>query len=146
MVDVSPKQVVRREATAEGEVLLRVSTLERIRKGQIEKGDPLHLAHVGGLLGAKLTSQLLPLCHPLPLDNVRIESEVSEVGVRVRAHVVAYAKTGVEMEALSAVMAALLNIWDMVKPYEKTPDGQYPNTLIRDIRVVHKVKGPVETA
>lgn len=146
MVDISPKAVVRREATAEGELILKPATLERIRTRQVEKGDPLNLAQVGGLLGAKLTPQLLPLCHPLPLESVRIEPEITGRGVKVRAHVTANAKTGVEMEALTAAVAALLNVWDMVKPYEKTVDGQYPSTLIQEVRVVRKVKRPVEGA
>lgn len=139
-VDVSAKPVQKREAVAVGRIILKHSTVEMIRKKAVEKGDPLQLAHIAGILGAKQTPNLLPLCHPLKLEHVEITEEVGENYIEVRSKVVAYEKTGVEMEALTAVATALLNIWDVVKQYEKDEYGQYPTTAITDIRVVSKVK------
>uniref|UniRef100_A0A7C4I7D1 Cyclic pyranopterin monophosphate synthase MoaC n=1 Tax=Caldiarchaeum subterraneum TaxID=311458 RepID=A0A7C4I7D1_CALS0 len=139
-VDVSAKPVQKREAVAVGRIILKPSTVELIRKKAVEKGDPLQLARVAGILGAKHTPTLLPLCHPLKLEHVEISEEVGENYIEVRSKVVAYEKTGVEMEALTAVATALLNIWDVVKQYEKDEYGQYPTTVITDIRVVSKVK------
>lgn len=140
MVDVHKKPVVYREATAEGEILLKPETIARIRKGEVEKGDPKQIAIIAGIQGAKLTSRILPLCHPLSLESVDLEVKVKGSSIVVKAKVVAEAKTGVEMEALVAVSAALLTVWDVIKMYEKTPDGQYPHTQISSIRVSRKVK------
>ncbi|MEM2115180.1 MAG: cyclic pyranopterin monophosphate synthase MoaC, partial [Candidatus Caldarchaeum sp.] len=101
-VDVSAKPVQKREAVAVGRIILKPSTVELIRKKAVEKGDPLQLARVAGILGAKHTPTLLPLCHPLKLEHVEISEEVGENYIEVRSKVVAYEKTGVEMEALTA--------------------------------------------
>lgn len=140
MVNVNRKPVVYREAVAAGEIRLKPETIQRIRRGDVEKGDPKQIAMIAGIQGAKLTSRLLPLCHPLGLESVEIDVKVKDSAVEVQARVVAEAKTGVEMEALTAVSAALLTVWDVVKMYEKTSDGQYPNTQITNIRVLRKVK------
>jgi len=139
-VDISHKEVVRREAIAKGFIKLKPETLQRIRSGEIEKGDPLQVARLAGINAAKLTSLLLPLCHPLKLEHVGIDAEVREDGIEVTARVIAIEKTGVEMEALVSVAIALLNIWDVVKAYEKDEQGQYPETVITDIRVIEKRK------
>ncbi|MCS6769468.1 MAG: cyclic pyranopterin monophosphate synthase MoaC [Candidatus Caldarchaeum sp.] len=139
-VDVSWKPVVRREAEAVGRIRLRPETISRIREASLEKGDALQLARVGGIIGAKSTPLLLPLCHPLKLENVEVSETVGEDFVEISAKVVASEKTGVEMEALTAVSTALLNIWDVVKQYEKDENGQYPTTEIYGVRVVSKVK------
>ncbi len=141
MVDVSKKPTIFREATAYGTISLKPETVQLIRKGKVEKGDVFSLAKVAGVLAAKKTSELIPLCHPLPLSNVNIRVGVSDKSkVTVEATVKASSKTGVEMEALVATSAALLTIWDMTKQYEKDPEGQYPTTVIGDIRVKRKVK------
>jgi cyclic pyranopterin phosphate synthase len=140
MVNIHHKPIVYRQAVATGEIRLKPETITRIRNGEVEKGDPKQIAVIAGIQGAKLTSQLLPLCHPLPLENVDIEVTVKSTSVEVKAKVAASAKTGVEMEALTAVSAALLTVWDVVKMYEKTPEGQYPFTQISNIRVLRKVK------
>ena len=140
MVNISGKHEVYREATASGEIHLRPETVELIRKGKVEKGDPIQVATLAGIQGAKLTPLMIPLCHPLGLDNTEIKAEVNDRSVKVTATVIASGKTGVEMEALVAVSIALLNIWDVVKMYEKDPEGQYPNTTIDEIKVVSKVK------
>ncbi|MCL7388348.1 MAG: cyclic pyranopterin monophosphate synthase MoaC [Thaumarchaeota archaeon] len=139
-VDVSGKPLVKRTAVARGFIKLRRETVERMRLGGIEKGDPLQLARLAGINSVKLTSLLLPLCHPLRLDYVEVNPKINDQGVEVEVLVEATERTGVEMEALTAVCIALLNIWDAVKKYEKTVDGQYPDTVITDIRVVRKVK------
>ncbi|WP_048192076.1 cyclic pyranopterin monophosphate synthase MoaC [Pyrolobus fumarii] len=142
MVDVTHKPVVYREAIAEGAIRLRPETIRAIREGRIEKGDVLTTAAIAGILAAKKTWDLIPLCHPLPLTHVDVKCEVSgEDRVVCRAKVVTSAKTGVEMEALTAVSIALLTVWDMTKKLEKDEEGQYPYTRIEYIRVVSKKKG-----
>jgi cyclic pyranopterin phosphate synthase len=141
MVDISEKPEVFREATATGKIKLKPETIRLIREGKIAKGDPFYTAKIAGILAAKKTSTLIPLCHPLPLTNVEIETEiVGETRVEVTATVRTKAQTGVEMEALVATAASLLTIWDMVKQYEKDEEGQYPTTTIENICVIKKVK------
>jgi len=141
MVDVSGKPSVTRVATASGAIYLKPETIQRIKGHAIEKGDPLEVARITGMLAAKNTSQILPLCHPLPLTHVEIGVEMDRDVVKVTSTVKAVAKTGVEMEALTATATALLNIWDMVKAYEKDAAGQYPTTRITDLTVERKVSG-----
>jgi len=141
MVDVTSKPEVFREATAKGSIKLKPETIRLIKEGKVEKGDPFTVAKIAGVLAAKNTSSLIPLCHPLPITNVEINLKVVDnFGVEAEAAVKARAQTGVEMEALVAVSAALLTVWDMTKQYEKDERGQYPSTSIRDVHVVRKVK------
>lgn len=141
MVDVSKKPEIFREATARGTIRLKAETVRLIQKRKVEKGDVFSLAKVAGVLAAKKTSEFIPLCHPLPLSNVDVKVEiVDESRVAVEATVKTFARTGVEMEALVTVSAALLTVWDMTKQYEKNRKGQYPTTTISDIVVLHKVK------
>jgi len=139
-VDVSDKPMVRREAVARGFIKLRPETVKRIRENKVEKGDPLQVARLGGINAVKFTPMLLPLCHQLKIDNVLIETRLMDDGVEVVARVKACERTGVEMEALTAVSIALLNIWDVVKAYEKDERGQYPETEITGIKVLEKLK------
>ena len=141
MVDVSGKAEVFREATAKGRIRLKPETVNLIREEKIAKGSPLYTAKIAGVLAAKKTSELVPLCHPLPLTSVEVEAEIVEkTAVEVTATVKTRAQTGVEMEALTAVSVGLLTVWDMVKQYEKDTAGQYPNTAIENIHVVKKMK------
>jgi cyclic pyranopterin phosphate synthase len=141
MVDVSNKAEVFREATATGSIKLKAKTIDLIEAGKIAKGDPCYTAKIAGVLAAKKTSDLIPLCHPLPLTNVEVDVKVSdECTVGATATVKTRAQTGVEMEALTAVSAALLTVWDMTKQYEKDAAGQYPSTAIENIHVVKKFK------
>jgi cyclic pyranopterin phosphate synthase len=140
MVDISLKPVVRREAVAEGFIKLNDHTLQAIKERRLEKGDAEEIAKLGAITAAKRTSDILMLCHPIPIESVEVEVSVERKGVRVTSHVVALARTGVEMEALTAVAMGLLNVWDVTKKYEKDAQGQYPSTAISDIRVVRKVK------
>lgn len=141
MVDISGKAEVFREATATGEIQLKPETVDLIREEKIAKGNPLYTAKIAGVLAAKKTSELVPLCHPLPLTSVNVEVKIMEkTVVAVTATVKTKAKTGVEMEALTAVSVGLLTVWDMVKQYEKDAAGQYPKTAIENIHVVKKMK------
>ena len=141
MVDISGKAEIFREATATGKIRLKSETVNLIREGKIAKSNPLHTAKIAGVLAAKKTSQLIPLCHPLPLTSVEVEAEIVEKTIiEVTATVKTKAQTGVEMEALVATSIGLLTIWDMVKQYEKNSVGQYPTTAIENIHVVRKLK------
>ena len=141
MVDVSNKAEVFREATATGSIKLKPETIDLVQAGKIAKGNPLYTAKIAGVLAAKRTSDLIPLCHPLPLTNVEVDVKVTgKTTVSATATVKTKAETGVEMEALTAVSLALLTVWDMTKQYEKNAAGQYPSTAIENIHVVKKFK------
>ena len=141
MVDVSGKAEIFREATAKGQIRLKPETVNLIQEGKVAKGNPLYTAKIAGVLAAKKTRELVPLCHPLPLTNVEVDAKIlDKTCVEVSATVKAKAKTGVEMEALTAVSVGLLTVWDMVKQYEKDVAGQYPTTAIENIHVVRKLK------
>jgi cyclic pyranopterin phosphate synthase len=140
MVDISAKPEVYREAKAKGLIKLKPETLKLIQKGKVEKGDVFSVAKVAGILAAKNTCNLIPLCHPLPLTNVELDLRIVDDGVEVESTVKTKAQTGVEMEALVAVSVALLAVWDMTKQYEKDRFGQYPNTVIENVHVIGKIK------
>ena len=122
MVDVSGKLNTDRIATAQGWVKMTSETLEIIKEGRAEKGDVLGIARLAGIMGAKQTSTLIPLCHPLPITKVSVELEPDTTlpGVRISATVKTSGQTGVEMEALTAVSTTALTLFDMVKAVEKT--------------------------
>lgn len=141
MVDVTAKPEVYREAKAKGTIKLKSETIRLIREGKVEKGDPFHVAKVAGILAAKNTSSMIPLCHPLPLTSVEVKLRiVNDSKVEAETTVKTRAQTGVEMEALAAAATALLTVWDMTKQYEKDESGQYPHTSIQNLHVVRKVK------
>ncbi len=145
MVDITLKPEVFREATAKGQIKLKAETIRLIREGKIRKGDPLHTAKIAGILAAKKTPILIPLCHPIPLTSVNIDVKILDKNtIEVESTIKTKAQTGVEMEALVATTIALLTIWDMVKAYEKDTEGQYPYTLIQNVRVTKKVKSKDE--
>ena len=139
-VDISNKPVVYREATATGRIRLKPSTIDIVRKRKTEKGDPLALASIAAILAVKSTPSIVALAHPLKVERIEPVVSLGRDWVEVTVTVGAHEKTGVEMEALTAVSAALLNIWDVVKAYEKDSKGQYPSTAIERIRVTSKVK------
>jgi cyclic pyranopterin phosphate synthase len=140
MVDISAKPEVYREAKAKGLIKLKPETLKLIQKGKVEKGDVFSVAKVAGILAAKNTCNLIPLCHPLPLTNVELDLKIVNDGVEVESTVKTKAQTGVEMEALVAVSVALLAVWDMTKQYEKDRFGQYPSTVVENVHVISKIK------
>ena len=119
MVDVGDKPVTTREAVARGSIRMSSEALRQIRRGAIKKGDPLQTARLAGILAAKQTSSLIPLCHPLPLSSVNVELTPTGRGYDIEARVRTTAQTGVEMEALTAVAVAALTIYDMVKAVDK---------------------------
>ena len=141
MIDVSSKEIVHREAEATGRINLRKDTIERIRAGEIKKGDPLPTAEIACILAVKKTPDILPLCHPIPITSVDSAFQIADDHIEAWCRVTADYKTGVEMEALTGVTVALLTIWDMVKYLEKDADGQYPSTVITDVKVTEKRKG-----
>jgi cyclic pyranopterin phosphate synthase len=140
MIEIHNKKVQYREAIASGEIRLTKVTMKRVKDGEVERGDPVQIAILAGIQGAKLTPTVIPLCHPLPLERTDVKFEFIDSGLKATATVVATGKTGVEMEALVAVTTALLNIWDVLKMYEKDENGQYPFTKISNIHVIKKVK------
>jgi cyclic pyranopterin monophosphate synthase len=120
MVDVGDKPVTTREAVATGEITMSAEAVRLIRSGKVKKGDPLQTAIVAGIMAAKQTSSLIPLCHPLPLSHAGVELTPTPDGYRITARVRTSSQTGVEMEALTAVAIAALTIYDMVKAADKT--------------------------
>jgi cyclic pyranopterin phosphate synthase len=134
MVDVAEKPVTAREAIARGSIAMSREALRLIRAGAVAKGDPLQTARLAGILAAKQTSALIPLCHPLPLSSVQVDLSPTARGYDIEARVRTTAQTGVEMEALTAVAVAALTIYDMVKAVDKT-------MVIGDIRVMFKAGG-----
>jgi cyclic pyranopterin phosphate synthase len=136
MVDVGEKAVTRRVAIAAGEIRTAAETVRAIRDARTPKGDVLQVAQLAGIMGAKRTADLIPLCHPLPLSSVEVHLELDEAlpGVRARATARVEAKTGVEMEALTAVSAALLTVYDMCKAIDRGME-------IGRVRLLHKEGG-----
>jgi len=134
MVDVSAKSESVREAVASGRVLLSPVTVQLLRDNAVPKGDVLGTARIAGILAAKRTSDLIPLCHPLPITSVTLDLTIVDTGVEISATVRVTGKTGVEMEALTAVSVAALTVYDMVKAVDR-------NAIITDIRLEHKSGG-----
>ena len=141
MIDIAKKKIVERIAVAEGQIILKKETIEKINKGEIKKGDVLTVAQISGINAVKNTSNIIPLCHPLLLTHIEINFDINKDNIKCICKVKADYKTGVEMEALSGVTIALLTIWDMVKYLEKDEKGQYPITSIQNIKVIEKYKG-----
>jgi len=140
MVDVGDKPLMDRTAVATGTVRMSPEAFRLVAEEAIAKGDVLAVSEVAGTLAAKRTAELIPLCHPLGLDHVEVEAALAESlpGVRVRARVRTVGRTGVEMEALTAVAVALLTVYDMVKAVDSS-------MVIGDVQLVEKQKAPVET-
>ncbi len=136
MVDVGAKKDTERVAVARGEVSMRMDTLALIRAGAMKKGDVLTVAKLAGIMAAKRTAELIPLCHPLALTQIQVDLQLDESlpGIQIQATVSTVGKTGVEMEALTAVSVAALTIYDMAKAAEKT-------MRIQNIRLVEKHGG-----
>jgi cyclic pyranopterin monophosphate synthase len=140
LVDITGKPPVHRTAMATGLIRLKDSTVEAIRSGRVKKGDVISTARVAAILAVKETPRLIPFCHQIPITSADVLFEIQQTAVRATVTVTSVGKTGVEMEALAGVSAALLNIWDMIKYLEKDETGNYPSTEIDDIRVVDKRK------
>lgn len=134
MVDVSEKQETARRAVARGFVRLAPETIQLLRDNRVPKGDALAVARIAGIMAAKRTSELIPLCHPLPLTRVAVELKITDDGVEIEAEVAVTGKTGVEMEALTAVSVAALTLYDMVKAVDRA-------AVLTDIRLTEKSGG-----
>ncbi|MAD94454.1 MAG: cyclic pyranopterin monophosphate synthase MoaC [Rhodobacteraceae bacterium] len=134
MVDISSKAVTARIATARGRVLMAPETVATIKQGRAKKGDVLSVARLAGIMGAKKTSDLIPLCHPLTISKVSVALNYVDNGIEIEATVKTTGQTGVEMEALTAVNIAALTVYDMVKAIDKTMQ-------ITDVRVIFKDGG-----
>ncbi len=136
MVDVTAKEITQREATARARVLMRPETLRLIREGRAAKGDVLAVAQVAGVMGAKHTSDLVPMCHPLPITGVEMafSFDADASAVEIQATVRVAGRTGVEMEALTAVSVAALTVYDMCKAVDR-------EMTISDVQLLHKVGG-----
>jgi len=137
MVDVGRKKNQRRRAIARGNISLSTETLNLIRENQMKKGDVLTIAQIAGIGAAKQTANLIPLCHPLPLDKVDVKLTLNKQGIEAESEVRCISRTGVEMEALTAVSVALLTVYDMCKAVDK-------NMQISEIKLLEKVKEDVE--
>src|SRR5688572_29789785 len=134
MVDVSAKNMTTRRAVASCRVLLSLETLETLRSQTNPKGDPLEIARIAGIMAAKKTPELIPLCHQINLSKVNVTADIREFGIHIEAEAITDAKTGVEMEALTAVSVAALTIYDMCKAVQKDIE-------ITDIRLESKTGG-----
>jgi cyclic pyranopterin phosphate synthase len=134
MVDVSAKADTAREAVAEGRIKLSAGALDAVRAGNMKKGDVLGTARIAGIMAAKKTSDLIPLCHPLMLSKISVEFEYEATAIRVEARVTLNGPTGVEMEALTAVTVTLLTLYDMAKALDKS-------MVISDVRLLSKTGG-----
>jgi cyclic pyranopterin phosphate synthase len=140
MVDITEKDVSYRYAVAEGIIELQKETLKAISENKVAKGNVLATAIVSAMMAVKKTSELIPMCHPIPVTHVEVDFELLDFGVKAICSVKTTSRTGVEMEALVGVSHALLTIWDMVKSLEKDETGNYPHTRIKEIKVVKKKK------
>jgi cyclic pyranopterin phosphate synthase len=134
MVEVGEKAATVREAIARGSIRMSNEALTQIRQGAVKKGDPLQAARIAGIMAAKQTAALIPLCHPLPLTGVQVDLTATARGYTIEARVRTAAQTGVEMEALTAVAVAALTIYDMVKAVDK-------RMVIGDIKLMKKTGG-----
>jgi cyclic pyranopterin phosphate synthase len=134
MVDVGAKAVTRREAIARGSIAMSPASRRLVRSGAVKKGDPLQAARLAGIMAAKQTAALIPLCHPLPLSSVDVELTPTGRGYDIEARVRTDAQTGVEMEALTAVAVAALTVYDMVKAVDRA-------MVIDDVRLMFKSGG-----
>lgn len=134
MVDVGGKAVTAREAVAQGRITMSAEAATAIREGSVKKGDVLATARIAGIMAAKRTAELIPLCHPLPLTRVAIDLDLDATGVTATATAATEGKTGVEMEALTAVSVTLLTLYDMAKALDK-------GMVLSDIRLLTKTGG-----
>ncbi|MFC3958138.1 cyclic pyranopterin monophosphate synthase MoaC [Halovivax cerinus] len=138
MVDVGAKPASKRRAVATGRILLRPSTVEAVRADDVDKGDVLSTARVGAIQAVKHTWETVPMCHQIPITNVKTDIDLTDDAVTLTVAVETTGTTGCEMEALQGVTTGLTVVWDMVKAAEKDDDGQYPEARIEDVRVVEK--------
>lgn len=136
MVDISGKKIVHREAVASGTIYLQDETIKMIRNNLIKKGDVLSIARIAGIIGAKKTFELIPLCHNIPINKIDVHFDIKKDRINIRSKAICDAKTGIEMEALTAVSIACLTIYDMCKAVDKS-------MVISDIKLEKKTKDEI---
>ena len=141
MIDISEKDIIPRIAKASGRIKLKKETIKKIKDNEVKKGDALTIAKIAAINAVKKVPDLIPFCHQIPITKIDVDFNIeNDTIINVSCTVKSVAQTGVEMEALTGVNIALLNIWDVVKMYEKDEKGQYPSTIIYDIKVEEKIK------
>ncbi len=136
MVDISGKKIVHREAVASGTIYLQDETIKKIKNNLIKKGDVLSIARVAAIIGAKKTFELIPLCHNIPINKIDVHFDIKKDRINIKSKAICDAKTGIELEALTAVSIACLTIYDMCKAVDK-------NMIISDIKLEKKVKNEI---
>ena len=140
IVDISDKKVVKRVATATGQLILSHQSIDAINKNQVKKGNVIEASTIAAIQAVKETPRIIPHCHPVPLEGCDVEWEISGTTLHCTVTVTANYKTGIEMEAITGVCAGLLCALDMMKSYEKDVNGQYPNTKISELKIISKYK------
>jgi len=143
MIDISDKGEVERVAVASGRIQLKRSTVKKITGGTTKKGNVLECAEIAAILAVKKTPEVIPMCHQINIETVKVEFAVGETEIKASVFAKSVGKTGVEMDALHGLSVALLTIWDMVKAEEKDETGNYPHTRIEEIQVDKKEKRPI---
>ena len=144
MIDISEKGDVVRAAVVSGRIKIKSSTIEKIKNGTVKKGNVLGCAETAAILAVKNTPAVIPMCHPISIDAVKVDFSIGKRDIKAVVSVKSVGKTGVEMDALHGVSVALLTLWDMVKPEEKDENGNYPHTKIEEIKVEKKEKRALE--
>ena len=143
IVEIGEKPIVRRKATATGLLRLTMKSVDAIKQGRIAKGDVLEASTIAAIQAVKETPRIIPHCHPIPLEGCVVDWSWEKESLRCTVSVSAHYKTGIEMEALTGVSAGLLCALDMVKSFEKDNSGQYPKTMISEVKIIEKFKSRV---
>ena len=140
IVNISDKKIVKRVATATGQLKLSPHSIDAINANQVKKGNVIEASTIAAIQAVKETPRIIPHCHPIPLEGCDVEWEISDNTLHCTVTVTANYKTGIEMEAITGVCAGLLCALDMVKSYEKDNDGQYPDSEISPVKIISKYK------
>lgn len=140
IVDISGKKVIKRVATATGQLKLTKESIDAINTNQVKKGNVIEASTIAAIQAVKETPRIVPHCHPIPLEGCNVDWEISGTVLHCTVTVTANYKTGIEMEAITGVCAGLLCALDMVKSYEKDPSGQYPDSEISQVKIISKYK------
>ena len=140
IIDISEKKLVKRVATATGQLKLSKPSIDAINANKVTKGNVIEASTIAAIQAVKETPRIIPHCHPIPLEGCNVDWEISDTVLHCTVTVTANYKTGIEMEAITGVCAGLLCALDMVKSYEKDNDGQYPNSEISQVKIISKYK------
>ena len=140
IIDISEKKLVKRVATATGQLKLSKQSIDAINSNKVKKGNVIEASTIAAIQAVKETPRIIPHCHPIPLEGCNVDWEISDTVLHCTVTVTANYKTGIEMEAITGVCAGLLCALDMVKSYEKDNDGQYPDSEISQVKIISKYK------